>query len=85
MRTTRGWQTVARNYRQCSETREYAPFYASLEIAVLAIEAIRVVIQITLRTERRTYVIHIPIPRVFIFPIFYQAGKGMNSMCKVLL
>jgi hypothetical protein len=31
-------------------------FYASLEIAVLAtIEAIRLVIQIPLRTERRTY------------------------------
>jgi hypothetical protein len=42
------------------------PFYASLEIAVLAtieaIEAILLVIQIPLRTERRTYLIHVPVP-----------------------
>jgi hypothetical protein len=38
-------------------------FYASLEIAVLAtIEAIHLVIQIPLRTERRTYLIHAPVP-----------------------
>jgi hypothetical protein len=38
-------------------------FYASLEIAVLAtIEAIRLVIQIPLRTERRTYLIYAPVP-----------------------
>jgi hypothetical protein len=24
-----------------------------------------------------------PLPRVFIFPIFYQAGEGINSMCSV--
>jgi hypothetical protein len=42
--------------------------YASLEITVMAaIEAIRLVIQIPLRIERRT--------QVFIFPIFYQAGE----------
>jgi hypothetical protein len=38
-------------------------FYASLEIAVLAtIEDIRLVIQIPLRNERRTYMIHAPVP-----------------------
>jgi hypothetical protein len=38
-------------------------FYASLEIAVLAtIEAIRLVIQIPLRIERRTYLIYAPVP-----------------------
>jgi hypothetical protein len=38
-------------------------FYASLEIAVLAtIKAIRLVIQIPLQTERRTYLIHAPVP-----------------------
>jgi hypothetical protein len=38
-------------------------FYASLEIAVLAtIEAIHLVIQIPLRTERRTYMIYAPVP-----------------------
>jgi hypothetical protein len=38
-------------------------FYASLEIAVLAtIEAIRLVIQIPLRTERRIYLIYAPVP-----------------------
>jgi hypothetical protein len=38
-------------------------FYASLEIAVLAtIEAIRLVIQIPLWTERRAYLIHAPVP-----------------------
>jgi hypothetical protein len=36
-------------------------FYASLEIAVQAIEAIRLVIQIPLRTERRTYLIYAPV------------------------
>jgi hypothetical protein len=37
-------------------------FYASLEIGVLAtIEAIRLVIQIPLRTERRTYLIYAPV------------------------
>jgi hypothetical protein len=35
----------------------------SLEIAILAtIEAIRLVIQIPLRTERPTYLIHAPVP-----------------------
>jgi hypothetical protein len=62
-------------------------FYASLEIAVLAtIEAIHLVIQIPLQTKRWTYLIHAPctpIPRVFIFPVFYQAGEGINSMCSV--
>jgi hypothetical protein len=38
-------------------------FYAFLEIAVLpTIEAIRLVIQIPLRTERRTYLIYAPVP-----------------------
>jgi hypothetical protein len=38
-------------------------FYASLEVALLAtIEAIRLVIQILLRTERRTYLIYAPVP-----------------------
>jgi hypothetical protein len=38
-------------------------FHASLEIAVLAtIEAIRLVIRIQLRTERRTYQIYAPVP-----------------------
>jgi hypothetical protein len=38
-------------------------FYASLEIAVLAtIKAIRLVIQIPLRTERQTYLIYGPVP-----------------------
>jgi hypothetical protein len=38
-------------------------FYASLEIAVLAtIEVIRLVIQIPLWTQRRTYLIYAPVP-----------------------
>jgi hypothetical protein len=38
-------------------------FYVSLEVAVLAtIEVIRPVIQIPLRTERRTYLIYAPVP-----------------------
>jgi hypothetical protein len=38
-------------------------FYASLETAVLAtIEAIRLVIQIPLRTERQTYLMYAPVP-----------------------
>jgi hypothetical protein len=47
-------------------------FYASLEITVLAtIEAVRLVIQISLRTERRTYLTYAPVPLhpgYFIFP-----------------
>jgi hypothetical protein len=63
------------------------PFYASLEIAVLAtIEAICLLNHILLWTKRRTYLIcapFTPIPRVFIFPIVYQSGEEMNSICSV--
>jgi hypothetical protein len=53
-------------------------FYASLEIAVLAtIEAIRLVIQIPLRTERRTYLIYAPVP---LYPgyLFYQSTYAVD-------
>jgi hypothetical protein len=53
-------------------------FYAFLEIAVLAtIEAIRLVIQIPLRTERRTYPIHAPVPLFpgYLFSQYYIGQK----------
>jgi hypothetical protein len=54
-------------------------FYASLEIAVLATtEAIRLVIQIPLRTEKRTYLIHAPQP---LYPgyLFSQFSIGQEK------
>jgi hypothetical protein len=49
-------------YFSGSETREYA-LVLCIPIAVLAtIEAICLVIQIPLQTERQTYLIHAPVP-----------------------
>jgi hypothetical protein len=46
-----------------NQTREHALFYASSEITVLATsEAIHLVIQIPLRSERRTYSVYNPVP-----------------------
>jgi hypothetical protein len=55
------------------------PFYASLEIVVLTtIEAIRLVIQIPLRTERRTYLIHAPVPLLPGYPNLLS-GRRRNE------